>query len=346
MDAPFDRGEIDRASLDATERLRARLSSPPIAPVPARRRGGFAWVIAGALFVFSAGMIANPWFEASVRDHLPYALADKPVVVPDPVVAVLQNRLATLEGQVAASKGGPAGRMPVERLARTEAKVETSTDQIARESDRIDRLSNAVAGLTARVDADRARTDAATAAALLVANRAEAMLTLVLVRRAIESGRAFGALDAALRRGFEARYPNAVMSVTALGAAPVTLAGLRGGLAAALPAAGTGISPAASRQSWWDVLTATLSPKTVAAPVSVSSGLAARASVALARGDIVTAAAEVRRLPAPRPAAVSAWLDSVERLRAGMQGLSTLETASLLGQPDPLLSVSPATGAP
>jgi hypothetical protein len=32
MEAPFDRGEVDRASLDATERLRARLSSRPASP--------------------------------------------------------------------------------------------------------------------------------------------------------------------------------------------------------------------------------------------------------------------------------------------------------------------------
>ncbi len=345
MDAPFDRGEIDRASLDATERLRARLSSPPVTPAAARRTGGLAWIVAGALFVFSVGMIANPWFEANVRGLLPFAVAQT-ATPPDPVVGVLQSRLEQLETQVAASKGGPAARVPAERLARTEAKVETSTDQIARESDRIDRLSNGVAGLTARVDADRARTDAANAAALLAANRAEAMLTLVLVRRAVESGRAFGALDAALRRGFEARYPNAVMSVTALGAAPVTLAGLRRGLSAALPPPGAGTSAPVSRQSWWDVLTATLSPKTVAAPIAVTSGPAARASAALARGDIVSAAAEVRRLPPPRSAAVSAWLDSVERLRAGLQGLSTLETASLLGQPDPLLTVTTAPAAP
>lgn len=345
MDAPFDRGEIDRASLDATERLRARLSSPPVAASAARRRGSFAWVIAGGLFVFSAGMIANPWFEANVRGRLPFAIAEKPVPTPDPAVAVVETRLAELESQVAASKGGPAARVPVERLARTEAKVETSTDQIARESDRIDRLTSDVAGLTARLDADRARTDAATAAALMEANRAEAMLTLVLVRRAVEAGRPFGALDAALRRAFEARYPNAVMAVAALGSAPVNVAGLRRSLAAALPLGGTGPSSPDARQSWWDVLTATLSPKAVKLAVSVAPGPAELASAALARGDIVAAANQVRRLPTPRSAAVSAWLDSVERLRAGLQGLSTLETASLLGQPEPLLAAA-APAAP
>ena len=343
MDAPFDRGEIDRASLEATERLRARLSSPPVAQSSARRRGAFAWIVAGSLLIFSAGLIANPWFEANVRGLLPFALPKPPESAPDIAVSSMQTRLVQLEGQLAASKGGPAARVPAERLARTEAKVETSTDQIARESDRIDRMTSDVAGLTARLDADRARTDAAMAAALTAANRAEALLTLVLVRRAVESGRPFGALDAALRRGFEARYPSAVMAVAALGAAPVTLNGLQYSLSLALPNNGPRRPAPSARQSWWDVLRATLSPAQVSPAANAATGPSTRAAAALARGDIVAAANEVRHLPTPRSPAVSAWLDSVERLRAGMQGLSTLETASLLGQPEPLLSAGAAT---
>jgi hypothetical protein len=346
MDPPFDRGEIDRASLDATERLRARLSSPPVVPAAAGRRNLFGWIFAVSLLVFSGGMIANPQFEANVRGLLSFALPKSRTAQQDPAFVAMQQQLVQLEGQLAATKGGPKARAPAERLARTEANVETSTDQIARESDRIDHMTRDVAALTARLDADRARNDAALAAGLMAANRAEALLTLVLVRRAVESGRSLGALDAALRRGFETRYPGAVMAVTALGAAPVTLDGLRRSLAAALPADGAQRPVASSRQSWWDVLTATLSPAQVRPAATVSTGPAARASVALARGDIVAAANEVRGLQTPRSPAVSAWLDSVDRLRAGMQGLSTLETAALLGQPEPLLAVAATLAAP
>jgi hypothetical protein len=344
MDAPFDRGEIDRASLDATERLRARLSSPPPAAVQSRSGVAFAWVLAAGLFVFAAGLLANPWFETTIRSNLPFAAPPPPPVMALPATPALEARLAQMERQLAETRGSPTARMPAERLARTEAKVENSTDQIARESNRIDRLSTQLAGLIERHDADRARSDSATAAALTAANRAESMLTLLLARRAIESGRALGALDTALRRGFEARYPDAVKAVAALGAAPVTLPALRRDFKRFGPAIGAPTAIAV-RQSWWEVLTGSLS-SAVSKPPGNNAAPPERAAKALARGDVTTAASQLRRLPAPRDAAVSAWLDSVDRWRAGVQGLAILETASLLGPPEPIAvvaAVPPAT---
>ncbi|OYU16083.1 MAG: hypothetical protein CFE37_01665, partial [Alphaproteobacteria bacterium PA4] len=155
MDAPFDRGEVDRASLDATERLRARLAGTPRAAPPPPRRGSLAWIAVAMLFVFALGLIANPWFESTVRSRLPFAAA--PAANTD--VAALQARIAQLEGRAPA-----AAPMPSERLARTEAQIETSTDQIARDAERIDRLTADVAALTATMAADKARGEAAIAA--------------------------------------------------------------------------------------------------------------------------------------------------------------------------------------
>jgi hypothetical protein len=46
----------------------------------------------------------------------------------------------------------------------------------------------------------------------------------------------------------------------------------------------------------------------------------------------------LRRLPAPRPPALTAWLAAADRLRAGNQALAMLETTTLL--------LPPATAAP
>lgn len=334
MDAPFDRGEVDRASLDATERLRARLSGRPPAPEPRRRPAVLPWVLAGGLFVFTAGMIANPWFETSVRDRLPFAAK---VEEESAEVAALKTRLAQLETRVAPA----AQAMPAERLARTEARIETSTDQIAREADRIDRLSNEVAALTAKLEGERERSETATATATAAAMRAQAMLTLVLTRRAIEGGRPFGAIDPLLRQNFEARYPTAVKAVAALGAAPVTPASLARDFDAMRPLIGA--RPAAeARLNWWNALTSKLS-SAVSTPEPTSP--VALAQIAMRRGDYLIAAKQLRRLPGPQPVALATWLAAADRLQAGSQALATLENAVLLAPAVPVTEVAVASPA-
>lgn len=337
MDAPFDRGEVDRASLDATERLRARLSSRPTAPAPPRRSGVIAWTLAAGLFVFSAGMIANPWFENEVRGRLPFA-ADAGA----PEVAGLAERLAALEtrglpgGAAAASPGAAAeaaaeaaaAPAAAERLARTEERVETSSDQLAREADRIDRLTGEVARLTALIESDRLRSEAASTAATSAAARAEAMLALVLARRAIEAGRPLGAIEAPLRQGFEPRYPGAVAAVTALGAAPVTLATLARDFDRLRPAIGAA-APGA-RRNWWQTLVGTVEASVTSGQAAAAAGWPDAAAAALARGDSAAAAAAVRRLGPPRNPAVRDWLAAVDRRTAGLAGLATLEAAVTL----------------
>lgn len=332
MDAPFDRGEVDRASLDATERLRARLSSRPAVPAPTRSRSLLPWVIAGGLFIFSAGMIANPWFESSVRDRLPFARTV--MTSPPPLDAALAERLAALEARNAAR--APALPVAAERLAQTEARVATSSDQLAREGDRIDRLTGEVARLTALLESDRARSEAATAAATAAAARAEAMLALVLARQAIEAGRPLGAIEAPLRKGFEARYPAAVGAVTALGTAPATLASLRRDFDALRPVIG---APPRTRVrvNWWQTLTGRVTAMVAGGPAARAASLSEAAATALARGDATAAAAAVRRLGPPRTAAISAWLAAVDRRAAGLSALTTLEAAAAV--PSPLAAV-------
>lgn len=316
-----ERSEVDRASLDATERLRSRLTGQP--PVEPRRppRSSLPWVFAGGLFVFTAGMIANPWFEAAVRDRLPFARDFGSRVAEDADLAALRARLATIERRTATA---PA---PVERLARTEARIETSTDQIARDAERIDRLTADLGALSAAITADRGRSEATAAVATAAAARAEAMLTLVMVRRALESGRPLGALDPELRRQFEARYPRAVTAIVALGSAPVSRAALAGDFSGLRLAIGAGPGPGA-RVDWWSafgraVTAAVIRPDLVARP-------AAAAAAALARGDVAAAATQLRRLPSPRPPALAAWLTAADRLVAGEAALGVIEAGTVL----------------
>ncbi len=338
MESPFDRGEVDRASLDATERLRARLSGTPRPTQTSRPRSSLPWVVAGGLFVFSAGLIANPWFESTVRARLPFAEAIVPARAAEPFeFKALQARLAQLEAQ----SGIAAAAAPVERLARTEARIETSTDQIARDAERIDRLTADMASLSATVAAEKARGDAATAVAVAAADRAQGMLTLVLVRRAIDAGRPLGGLDPVLRRSFEARYPQAVQQVVALGSAPVTLSSLRRDFNSLRPAIGGRPSDGA-RLSWWDTLTMTISDA-VSRPAADTP--VEQAGAMLARGDIAGAAAVLRR-QSPRPAALGNWLAAAERWQAGNNALATLETATVLAPADPVAVAIPAAPLP
>ena len=318
MDPAFDRGEIDRASLDATERLRTRLSGRPAAATPAPQRRVLPWVLAGSLFVFAAGMIANPWFERSVRGQLPFAGA--PAAEPSTEVKALQARIAQLERDKTSAAGAPAG----ERLARTEARIETSADQLARDGERIDRLTREVGGLTARVEAEADRTEAASATAIAAADRAQAMIAVLLAREAIAAGRRLGGVEPVLRQSFEARYPQAVGAVATLGAAPVTLAGLQRDFARLAPAPANG-----ARLNWWESLRRTVQ-SAVTRPAGAPQAPRDAAAAALVRGDVAAAANHLRRLPEPRPAAVTVWVASADRLQAGMAALTTLETAAIV----------------
>lgn len=322
----IDRGEIDRASLEAAERLRQRMMQER--RMAATQGGGsrllLPWVLAGGLLVFTAGMLVNPLFESRVRDRLPFLGGSDPVVAPAEVDA-LRQRLAELEARPLAQAGDTAA--PNERLARTEARVETSTDLLAREADRIDRLTADLATLTAQLQADRLRDEAATTATLAAADRAEGILAVILARRALEEGRSLGAIDAALRRAFEMRYPAAVARLADYGANPVRLAQLQREL---LTMPGLDGNAASEGRSWWDIFGSRVAGLVRAGGEDGGPALRSAAEAAMARGDVRAAITRLQRLPRPRPARLESWLASAERYAAAEDALRTLETAALI----------------
>ncbi|WP_273435292.1 hypothetical protein [Sandarakinorhabdus limnophila] len=325
MNDPFDRSDIGESSLAATERLRARLMTQgPAGSQQTSRRGGFAWAIAAALFAFAAGLIANPWFEQTVRGRLPFVAAAS-----NGEADALEKRLAALER---ARPSAPA--VASERLARTEAKVESSTDQIQRDAERIDELNRLLAQLSARVAAEEARDASVVATAQGAADRAESMLTVLLLRRAVEDGRPLGALLPATRRLFGEQYADEVAALEALSAAPVTRAQLARQLAGLSDA-----GPGATRPDWWQAfirrVETTFSAGEGAGPVVQAQGL-------MARGNLAAAAAALRRSAALRGnATVRGWLAGADRLLAGEAALVTLEAAAATPLPAPATVTAP-----
>jgi len=318
MNEPFDRGDINEASLAATERLRARLMQQPTPGNRPAQRSALPWALAAALFAFSAGIIANPWFEQAVRGRLPFVAA--PAVTADPATAALAARLKTLEARAqTAAAGAPV--VAAERLAATEARVDSSTDQIERDAQRIDGLTAQVSQLAARLAMEEAREASLIAEINASANRAEAMLTVLLLRRAVAAGRPLDALLPATRRLFEPRHTDAVAALAAVSAQPVTQERLARDLAGLADAARSDARP-----NWWqafmDRAQAAFSGATTGSPV-------AQARAALARGDLAGAAARLRASPASRAdPLVRAWLADTDRLRVADAALAELEGAA------------------
>jgi hypothetical protein len=332
MNDVFDRGEIGESSLAATERMRARLMGQAAQPAPPPRRSGLPWALAAATAAFAAGLIANPWFEERVRGRLPFLPGQEAEA---PAVAALEARLKRLEATAPA-----APVVAAERLARTEARVESSTDQIERDAQRIDQLTGEVAQLTARLAAQEARDEAVVATARGAADRAEAMLTVLLMRRALADGRPLDALLPSARRLFEARHAEAVATLVALSAAPVTHAGLRRDLAAL----GT-VMPAGARPNWWQAFTGRIDALVSGRP---GAGALERAQAAGARGDLQAAAAVLRADAAlARDPRVQGWLAAASRLRAAEAALGVLEAEAAVPLAPPAanaVAADPARG--
>jgi len=253
-----------------------------------------------------------------VRGRLPFVAAAS-----SGEADALEKRLAALER---ARASAPA--VASERLARTEAKVESSTDQIQRDAERIDELNRELAGLAERVAAAEARDSSVVATAQGAADRAESMLIVLLLRRAVEDGRPLDALLPGTRRLFEEKYADELAALEALSATSVTRAQLARTLAGLSDA-----GPGATRPDWWQAfmrrVETTFSASEGAGPVAQAQGL-------MARGNVAAAAATLRRATALRGnATVRGWLASADRLLAGDAALVALEAAAAAPLPAP-----------
>lgn len=320
----------DSDTQDATDRFRARIAAKPIAMTPPARRSVAPWVLAALLLVFALGLIANPWFERSVRGQLPaFAQVDSD----GPEIAANRTRLDMIEARLRAVESRPAQRIagPAdgganERVAAVEARLDGLERGGNAQTARIDALTSGVAALTGRVDASAGQTVLTLQAARADADRAQGALAVLAARRAIETGRAAPGLAQPLRALFGQRAGPAVEAVVALTVAPVTIGSLRGGLAQV-----RGRAPATGGD-WWDSLTAGLSDiVTVRSRTTATGDPLSQADAALAGGDLGRAVALVERQPASP--AQAGWLASARRLRAGLAGLASLEEGAVAARP-------------
>jgi hypothetical protein len=339
---PFDtdRPTLDRPSLDRIERMRSRPAptKPPSRPV-------FPWILAAVLLAFALGLIANPWFERSVRSNLPGFAATTLPTVAD--LDSAREKVTALEARVKALEARPhvvasGGTIGGERMMRAETRLDGVDRTLTAEAKRVDSLGAEIASVGARVDATASATQATLVTAARGAEAAQAVLVLGTTRRMLENGERLGTVEPVLQRSFGGGYPQPVAAVVALGNAPATPRSLRADLLRLRPAL-TGVTAphATSASSWWDSLSESLSSiarirenGSKAAPTDPAARIDL-AVAALTVGNVSAAAAQVAALPPQRKAQAGAWLAAAARYQAGMRGLATLEAAALAPPPMP-----------
>jgi hypothetical protein len=197
-------------------------------------------------------------------------------------------------------------------------------------------LANQLAALETRAAALTANAEAAGGQA----TRAEALLTAVAARRALDRGVGLGALDTQLQARFGATQPRAVALVRAAARQPVTLEDLRQGLDAIGPAAASGVGDgwfAAARRELGSLIVL----RRASTPAARPADRLARARRLLQVEQVEAARAEVAQLPGADDAAN--WLDAARRYSVARQALDALENAALAGPPPVVPPVAPVT---
>ena len=319
---PFDAPEPTAGSRERLDRLRERTAAPPVVRPP---RPVVPWLVSAAVLAFALGLIANPWFERRVRSQLPGFVETPPV---DPAqaraFAALQARVAALEARPATVR--TTGQDGGERIAR----LETRLDDVQRDAPalaaRVDRLNTEVGSLRGRAEATAGVVQATLTDAASATSQAQVLLLLGAVRRTLETGGRLGPAEAALRAQLGARNPGPVGAVAALGAAPVTLGGLRQSFDQQRSAAGH-----AGGLSWWDSVTSAVRALLQGASPNGDAAALDRAAAALRAGNI--AAARDAVAAAPQRARFAGWLAAADRYLAGMRGLASLEAAAVSPMP-------------
>lgn len=212
-------------------------------------------------------------------------------------------------------------------------------------------------GLDARIAALEQRLshiDLQATAASGNAARAEGLLIAFAARRMVERGMPLGFLAEQLKVRFADAQPNAVATVVAGAARPITLDQLTARLQAMAPALAEGPPDEAS----WSMIKRELSNLFVirhdSSPSTTAQSRLDRALLFAREGRIDAAIAEVQRLPAA--ASASEWIAAAQRYQAVHRALDLIETTALIEprrlndgsgkaveQPSPVAELPPAT---
>ncbi|QMW24131.1 hypothetical protein [Sandaracinobacteroides saxicola] len=106
------------------DRLAARSIRAQSAPPTPPRRSGFSWLLVTLFFGFSLGILANPWFERTIRSQLPAAFR----TADDPRLTALASRVAALETLPAVTAAATLDPALADRLAALEARATAAPD--------------------------------------------------------------------------------------------------------------------------------------------------------------------------------------------------------------------------
>lgn len=168
--------------------------------------------------------------------------------------------------------------------------------------------------------------DGSARSASAYASRAERLLIVSAVRRALERGQPLGALEAQLQQRFGETHGEAVSAIVRAAAEPVTLEELRVALDAIAPR--LAMNP---EDSLWHrfrrVLGDVLVVRQAHSPSPRTSDRLRRARRALDQGDAEAALAEIVHMPGATSA--ESWVTAAKRYVAARQGLLELEAAAL-----------------
>ena len=224
-----------------------------------------------------------------------------------------QAREAALDPPVIAQAPAPAPVTPVAPPPAPDAATLAA---------RYDMLAAQVASLEARAASLGAVAEAAGGQAL----RAEALLTAVAARRALDRGMTLGPLDAQLLARFGTAQPRAVAIIRAAAREPVTLEELRQGFDAIGANAAAGVE-----RGWAESLRRELGTLVVLRRAGTPSPLPAdhlaRARRLLQAEQVEAARAEVALLPGAADAAN--WLAAARRYVLARRALDVLENTAL-----------------
>ena len=211
----------------------------------------------------------------------------------------------------------PVAPRPVERVVVQPLPLASSSSGYAALAERVE-------GIEQRIDGIEAQSTAASGNA----DRAEALVVAVAIRRALDRGQPLGYLEGLLRQRFGGSDAPAVAMLIASAQRPVTLIQLQNMLETLAPA----ITTVAPGESWWSGVRRELASLVIVrradTPSSAPDARLERARHALDQGQVDVAAAEVARMPGAPSA--SGWLASARRYLLARNALDRIETAALL----------------
>lgn len=274
-------------------------AQPVIHPetVDMRRRSPWRLTSIALILALLIGAIGGGWVALNWQERL--TGAETPAALPTAVPALTTAQPAA----------APVAAVPAVPLTAGEA--------------------GAMAARVSQLEERLSRLTLATESASGNAARAEALLVAFAARRAIERGFPLGGLEAQLRLRFGETQPNAVSSILAVSAMPVTNEALLARLDAL-----ESVAMADTGSGWLTRIGNNLSSMVVLrrseAPSTLPNERFARARRALEGNRIDDAIVEVSELPGATEARVAAWIADARRLHDARRALDLIETAAIL----------------